>query len=591
MIAGRTRGSLAAGALAAALALAAGACAPSRTSRTAAGAASPDAANPPASAHPGATAGPGARLLWSDEFNGPAGSTPDPSNWAVASGPASGSAESECYTPRARNVSLDGHGDLVLTARREPSCGGMPYSSGRIETAGHRTFRYGYLEMRAKLPTSAGALPAFWLLGADLPRVGWPRSGETDIAEVSPAMPDAVRTSVDGLDANGGPWESGWGAPGGTYRTPANLGNAFHTYGLDWTPDRLTFYVDGTRTREIDKSQVPVWLWDQDNYLVLSLAVVDPGATAGPLSMVVDYIRAYSAYPGRTRTATPAPSRTTSPPATGDNQAATRADIPGTWTLAFHDEFDGQQLDLTRWQLCNPSFRASCVPYNNEQEIFNTTGSGRNANVEVSGGQLHLIATRDAHGQIHSGMVSTGPWPATFGPRPAGYTGFSYTYGYYEGRVRVPKGNGYWPSLWELPWQQEQGGKGWPDTGEYDTFEIPGNDPTQYHFTAHWGGPGGTCGHPCSHQEAKIADASTTWHTYGLDWEPTGLTWYVDGTKMGHTVTTPEAIKNYPFYIIANLSVGGIWPPLHAGVDATTPFPASMDIDWLRVYQHPPAGH
>jgi beta-glucanase (GH16 family) len=258
--------------------------------------------------------------------------------------------------------------------------------------------------------------------------------------------------------------------------------------------------------------------------------------------------------------------------------------IAGSWRLAFGDDFDGPALDRTKWQLCNPSFRALCVPYNNERETFNTATVG-NRNVTVSGGQLHLTAT-DEGGRIQSGMVATGPWPAAFGAKPADYRGFSYTYGYYEGRVRIPRGGGFWPSLWELPAQQQRGGLGWPDTGEYDNFEIPGNNPSDYHFTAHWGGGGGGCGHPCSPQAATISDASATWHTFGLDWEPTGLTWYVDGRKMGNTVTTPGAVKNYPFYIIANLSVGGNWGPLGAGVDARTPFPASMDIDYLRVWQH-----
>lgn len=92
---------------------------------------------------------------------------------------------------------------------------------------------------------------------------------------------------------------------------------------------------------------------------------------------------------------------------------------------------------------------------------------------------------------------------------------------------------------------------------------------------------------PCTPQQATISDASAGWHTFGLDWEPDGLTWYVDGKKMGRTVTDQAAIKNYAFYIIANLSVGGTWPPLNGGIDGSTPFPASMDIDWLRVYKHP----
>ncbi|MCK9923869.1 glycoside hydrolase family 16 protein [Frankia sp. AgPm24] len=253
------------------------------------------------------------------------------------------------------------------------------------------------------------------------------------------------------------------------------------------------------------------------------------------------------------------------------------------WKLILGDDFDGTELDRAKWQLCNPSFRALCLPWNDEKQIYNTAATD-NANVRVADGALHLTATRDAGGQIRSGMVSTGPWPASFGPAPAGYKPFSYTYGYYEGRVRIPRGNGFWPSMWQLP-AGATGGAGWPDTGEMDVFEIPGNNPTEYHFTAHWGGGGGECNHPCSPQQATISDASAGWHVFGLDWEPDGLTWYVDGVKRGHTVSDPGAVKNTPFYVIANFSVGGTWGPLGGGVDASTPFPASMDIDYLRVYQ------
>jgi beta-glucanase (GH16 family) len=249
------------------------------------------------------------------------------------------------------------------------------------------------------------------------------------------------------------------------------------------------------------------------------------------------------------------------------------------WHLVFSDEFNQNSLNLTKWIMCNPSFASSCNPFNNEQEKFNVAQTN-NSNVVESGGLLHLITTKQ-NGQIWSGMVSTGP--NVFNYNQPSYQSFQYTYGYYEGRVKIPKGDGFWPSLWELPDQNKYGP--WPGSGEYDNFEIPGNNPTDYHFTAHWGGTGGACGHPCSPQEATIPDASAAYHTFGLDWEPTGLTWYVDGKKMGNTITDAGAIQNHPFYIIANLSVGGNWGPLNGAPDASTPFPAEMDIDYLRVWQ------
>ncbi|MGF7235548.1 MAG: family 16 glycosylhydrolase, partial [Frankia sp.] len=235
-----------------------------------------DGATPTAEPTTGTTppgAGSGAKLVWSDEFNGAQGSAPDPSNWTAINGSAHGTGELECYTPNSANVSLDGQGDLALTARHEASCDGMSYSSGRLESAHKRTFRYGYVEARIKMPTGSGAFPAFWTLGANLPQVGWPRSGEVDIAEITSNLPNSVHTNVHGVDASGKAWQVGWGSPGGTVTTAGNLDGAFHTYGLLWTPDALTFYFDGQAIHTVSRSQVPVWLWDQDNYLILNVAV------------------------------------------------------------------------------------------------------------------------------------------------------------------------------------------------------------------------------------------------------------------------------------------------------------------------------
>lgn len=253
----------------------------------------------------------------------------------------------------------------------------------------------------------------------------------------------------------------------------------------------------------------------------------------------------------------------------------------GDWHLVFSDEFNGNTLDLSKWIMCNPSFATSCLPYNEEQQKFNVAQTN-NENVKVSGGNLHLVTTKDSSGQIWSGMVSTGP--NKFNYDQPNYQPFEYTYGYYEGRVKFPKGNGFWPSMWMLPDQDKNGP--WPDSGEYDVVEIAGNDPTKGHFTAHWGPNGsGDCGHPCTPQEETISDASADYHTYGFDWQPDGLTWYVDGKQVGNKITDPNAIRNHPFYIIANFSVGGSWPPLNGAPDSSTVFPASMDIDYLRVWQ------
>lgn len=246
--------------------------------------------------------------MWSDDFAGAAGAAADATNWTATDSTPQRAGEVQCDSPN--NATLDGQGSLVLTARREASCDGAAYSSGRVESAGQRTFRYGYFEARIKMATSGGAFPEFRMLGANLPQVGWPLSGETDIAAVSSDQPDVVHTGVQGVDTAGNPWQSESGGDG-SHDAGVNLGDDYHTYGLDWTPTALTWYLDGQAVHTLARSQVPTWLWDQDNYLVLSLGVVDTNGAAAagtyPQSMDVDWVRGYGIPLDLPTTATTAP--------------------------------------------------------------------------------------------------------------------------------------------------------------------------------------------------------------------------------------------------------------------------------------------
>jgi beta-glucanase (GH16 family) len=267
----------------------------------------------------------------------------------------------------------------------------------------------------------------------------------------------------------------------------------------------------------------------------------------------------------------------------------------GNWNMIFNDEFDATSLDLTKWIMCNPSFASSCNPWNNEKEKFNVAATN-NANVMENNGALHLITTKDANGQIWSGMISSGP--NKFNYNLPGYTGFQFTYGYVEGKVKTPKGAGFWPSMWMLPDQDKYGG--WPGSGEYDIFEIAGNNPQNVYMTEHDGQNAG----PGDSAMTTIADSSADYHVYGFEWAPDHLAWYIDGIQARPMICTTAyaqanpgkcntyrnaaAIKNYPFYVIANFSVGGDWPPLAGGPNASTIFPASMDIDYIRIWQKGP---
>jgi beta-glucanase (GH16 family) len=245
---------------------------------------------------------PAAGLVFNDEFDGTAGSPPNSATWSPTVGAKWGVNELECYTSSPNNVLLDGHGHLSLIARREASCGGTSYTSGRVETRDKRSWRYGYFEIRAKMPTGAGMWPAIWMLGPN-GITEWPASGETDIVEVVSGEPGRVHTNVHGINAAGTHWEAGWAGPGRSYDYPGgNLADGYHTYGLDWSANALRYYFDGILVRTISKSDVPVWLWDKPFYLILCVAVGstggDPARGTFPQEMSVDYVRVYASKPG-----------------------------------------------------------------------------------------------------------------------------------------------------------------------------------------------------------------------------------------------------------------------------------------------------
>jgi len=138
------------------------------------------------------------------------------------------------------------------------------------------------------------------------------------------------------------------------------------------------------------------------------------------------------------------------------------------------------------------------------------------------------------------------------------------TYGYFEMRAKLPRGKGLWPAFWLLPSDQS-----WPP--EIDVMESIG-DPTHVYMTAHSkaGDPKGV--------EARISEDS--FHTFAVSWDPRELIYYVDGREAGRQPTPPDLHK--PMFMLANLAVGGAWP---GNPDASTRFPATFSIDYIRAYR------
>lgn len=256
----------------------------------------------PRNARNGDTAGKTATLVWSDEFNAPDGSRPDPAKWAVVNdGSGYGNRELEYYTDRRSNV-REQNGKLVITARREPYVGrdgvSRQFTSARLESRGRFELKYGRIEARIKLPKGQGIWPAFWMLGNDFDRIGWPDCGEIDIMENVGFEPSKVHGSLHG------PGYSGGHPLGAAYTLPndARFSDSFHVFAIEWEPRIIRFYVDGNLYETQTADNVPEghrWVFDHPFYIVLNVAVGgywpgDPDATTPfPVNMLVDYVRVY----------------------------------------------------------------------------------------------------------------------------------------------------------------------------------------------------------------------------------------------------------------------------------------------------------
>lgn len=232
------------------------------------------------------------RLVWSDEFNG---TSLDTSNWTYEIGTGSngwGNNELQYYTSRPENIRVSG-GNLIITARRE-SYGGMNYTSARIKTQDKRTFTYGRVEARIKIPTGKGLWPAFWMLGNNISQVSWPYCGEIDIME-HVNNEGVTHGTIHWSDHNGN--YAYYGGP-----TPWNLDfSQYHVYAIEWSPTSIKWFVDGNQFWEanIANSINGTDEFHKPFFILLNLAVggnwpgSPDGSTPFPAEMLVDYVRVY----------------------------------------------------------------------------------------------------------------------------------------------------------------------------------------------------------------------------------------------------------------------------------------------------------
>ncbi len=236
------------------------------------------------------------------------------------------------------------------------------------------------------------------------------------------------------------------------------------------------------------------------------------------------------------------------------------------WNLVWEDNFSGSSLDETKW-----SYQTGGSGWGNN-ELQNYTD--RTDNATVTGGVLQIIAKEE--------LLDGNDYTSA---RIRSINKGDFTYGKIEASIKVPSGQGIWPAFWMMPTNNTYGI--WPSSGEIDIMEVLGHQTGTSYGTAHFGNSfSDKSSYGGSHIPGTLF--SDAFHTFSVEWEPTQIKWFIDGTNF-YTMndTNPDFNTyswpfNHDFHCILNVAVGGNWP---GSPDATTVFPATMEVDWVRVYQ------
>jgi len=234
----------------------------------------------------------GMNLVWSDEFSG---KTIDPLVWNYDIGGSGwGNNELEYYTNSSKNAFVT-NGYLVIEARKE-TYKTNNYTSARLLSKDKKSFTYGRIDFRAKLPKGQGIWPALWMLGSNISTKSWPACGEIDIMELLGHEPQKTYGTIH-WGAAGGPSTH----IGGNYLLNSQtFSDSFHVFSLLWETNKLSFLIDNIPFFSADKSQVNGdYPFDKPFFFIMNVAVGGnwPGnpdtTTIFPQRMIVDYVRVF----------------------------------------------------------------------------------------------------------------------------------------------------------------------------------------------------------------------------------------------------------------------------------------------------------
>ncbi|HKK12701.1 MAG TPA: glycoside hydrolase family 16 protein [Flavobacteriaceae bacterium] len=230
------------------------------------------------------------QLIFDEEFDG---NSLNKSHWNYELGDGCpnlcgwGNNERQVYTKD--NVSVR-DGNLVITATKDSDL----YYSGRITTAKKVEFKYGTIEVRAKLPLGQGLWPAIWMLGNDIGTVGWPACGEIDMMEYVGKNPHTIHATLHTPDSHGNSKNT-------KVTTISDIENGFHIYKCRWIKDSISFFIDDNSVYAFNPEikNETTWPFDKPFYVILNLAI---GGNFGgpevddsifPQEFLIDYVKIY----------------------------------------------------------------------------------------------------------------------------------------------------------------------------------------------------------------------------------------------------------------------------------------------------------
>lgn len=229
-------------------------------------------------------------LVWEENFSG---KELNESDWNFETGDGCpnvcgwGNNERQIYTKSNHRIK---NGKLIITAQKKDSL----YTSTRITTAGKKEFQYGRIEARAKLPQGSGIWPAFWMLGSNIGKAGWPACGEIDILEYVGRNPETVYTTLHTTATHGDHASS-------QKTVISNIEQGFHVYAVEWNAEQIEFFVDGISVYKYnpEPKDTSVWPYNQPFFIIVNMAV---GGNFGgpevddsifPQQFIIDYIKVY----------------------------------------------------------------------------------------------------------------------------------------------------------------------------------------------------------------------------------------------------------------------------------------------------------